>query len=134
MTWPFGNLTPLRYGAILADPPWAYEMRSAKGHAKSPEAHYQTMPIDEIAALANAGTLIAFTAVGACLLILRRRMPDIRRPFRTPAATLVGIGAVLGCAYLFISLPMKTIMACFAWNAVGLLVYFAYGQKRAVAR
>ena len=51
MTWPFGNLTPLRYGAILADPPWAYEMRSAKGHAKSPEAHYQTMPIDEIAAL-----------------------------------------------------------------------------------
>lgn len=21
--WPFGELTPLRYGAILADPPWA---------------------------------------------------------------------------------------------------------------
>ena len=40
-----------RFKTILADPPWAYEMRSAKGHAKSPEAHYQTMPIDEIAAL-----------------------------------------------------------------------------------
>ncbi len=90
------------------------------------------LPIDEIAALANAGTLIAFTAVGACLLILRRRMPDIRRPFRTPAATLVGIGAVAGCAYLFISLPMKTVMACFAWNAIGLAVYFLYGQRRAV--
>lgn len=91
------------------------------------------LPIDEIAALANAGTLIAFTAVGACLLILRRRMPDIRRPFRTPAATLVGIGAVAGCAYLFISLPMMTIMACLAWNAVGLAVYFLYGQRRVVA-
>lgn len=49
--WPFGELIPLRYGAILADPPWAYEMRSDKGHAKSPEAHYQTMPLDDIKAL-----------------------------------------------------------------------------------
>lgn len=90
------------------------------------------LPIDEIAALANAGTLIAFTAVGACLLVLRRRSPDLRRPFRTPAAWFVGLGAIGGCAYLFISLPMQTIMACFAWNAVGLAVYFLYGQRRAV--
>ena len=91
------------------------------------------LPIDEIAALANAGTLIAFTAVGLCLLILRRRAPDLRRPFRTPAAWLVGIGAVAGCAYLFVSLPMMTIMACLAWNAIGLAVYVLYGQRRAVA-
>lgn len=51
MIWPFDPLTPLTYGAILADPPWAYKMRSNKGHAKSPEAHYQTMPVEEIAAL-----------------------------------------------------------------------------------
>jgi APA family basic amino acid/polyamine antiporter len=89
------------------------------------------LPIDEIAALANAGTLIAFTAVGLCLLVLRKRAPDIRRPFRTPAAWLVGIGAVAGCAYLFISLPMKTIFACAAWNAVGLAFYWLYGQRRA---
>ena len=91
------------------------------------------LPIDEIAALANAGTLIAFTAVGACLLVLRRRSPDLRRPFRTPAAWFVGLGAIGGCAYLFISLPMQTIMACFGWNALGLVVYFLYGQKRATA-
>ena len=91
------------------------------------------LPIDEIAALANAGTLIAFAAVGACLLVLRRRSPDIRRPFRAPAAWFVGLGAILGCAYLFASLPMKTIMACLAWNAIGLAVYFLYGQRRATA-
>ncbi|NML08901.1 amino acid permease [Sphingobium sp. AR-3-1] len=91
------------------------------------------LPIDEIAALANAGTLIAFTAVGWCLLVLRRRSPDLRRPFRTPAAWFVGLGAIGGCAYLFVSLPMQTIMACFAWNGIGLLVYFLYGQKRATA-
>lgn len=49
--WPFETLTPLRYGAILADPPWAYAMRSAKGYAKSPEAHYSTMPLENIMAL-----------------------------------------------------------------------------------
>jgi APA family basic amino acid/polyamine antiporter len=89
------------------------------------------LPIDEIAALANAGTLIAFTAVGLCLLVLRKRAPDLRRPFRTPAAWFVGVGAIAGCAYLFISLPMKTIMACAAWNVIGLAVYFLYGQRRA---
>ncbi len=49
--WPFGDLTPLKYGAILADPPWAYAMRSDKGYEKSPEAHYGTMSIDAIKAL-----------------------------------------------------------------------------------
>jgi len=86
------------------------------------------LPIGEIAALANAGTLIAFMAVGACLIVLRRRRPDLPRPFRTPAALLVGLGAVLGCLYLFISLPGKTLLWCLAWNLVGLLIYLAYAR------
>lgn len=49
--WPFDPLTPMKYGAILADPPWAYAMRSEKGHAKSPEAHYPTMDLEAIKAL-----------------------------------------------------------------------------------
>ncbi|MDK3072743.1 MT-A70 family methyltransferase [Sedimentitalea sp. JM2-8] len=49
--WPFDTLTPMKYGAILADPPWAYAMRSEKGYEKSPEAHYATMSIEDIAAL-----------------------------------------------------------------------------------
>lgn len=49
--WPFGSLVPMKYGVILADPPWAYAMRSEKGHAKSPDAHYATMSLDAIKAL-----------------------------------------------------------------------------------
>ena len=90
------------------------------------------LPIDQIAALANAGTLIAFTAVGACLLVMRRRAPAIRRPFRAPLGPLVGWAAVLGCLYLFASLPTKTVLWCFGWNAIGLACYFAYGRRRAV--
>jgi N6-adenosine-specific RNA methylase IME4 len=49
--WPFGDLTPFKYGLILADPPWQYKMRSSKGYKKSPEAHYPTMSHDELRAL-----------------------------------------------------------------------------------
>lgn len=39
------------FGLIMADPPWSYEMYSAKGYEKAPEAQYQTMPLAEIKAL-----------------------------------------------------------------------------------
>src|SRR5690606_22740253 len=45
--------------------------------------------LDEIAALANAGTLAAFTAVGLCLLVLRKREPARERKFRAPLAWLI---------------------------------------------
>src|SRR5690606_10229949 len=46
-------------------------------------------PLDEIVALANAGTLVAFSAVALCMLILRRRAPDMARGFRTPLGWFV---------------------------------------------
>ena len=88
------------------------------------------LPLDEIAALANAGTLAAFIAVALCMLVLRVRAPDAQRGFRTPAAWLVGIVAIGGCLYLFASLPVTTQLWFLAWNAIGLLVYLAYGSAR----
>ena len=88
--------------------------------------------LDEIAALANAGTLAAFTAVAVCLLVLRKREPNRPRVFRTPLAWVVGPVAILGCLYLFWSLPQKTQVWFLIWNAFGVLVYFAYGARRSV--
>jgi APA family basic amino acid/polyamine antiporter len=88
------------------------------------------LPIDEIAALANAGTLAAFTAVGLCMLIMRVRAPDAPRRFRTPAAWPVGIVGIGGCLYLFASLPQKTQLYFLIWNAIGLLVYLLYGSRK----
>ncbi len=51
MTWPFGDLMPLRYGAIIADPPWQFINWSAKGEGRSPSQHYDCMTLDEIKAL-----------------------------------------------------------------------------------
>ncbi len=88
--------------------------------------------LDEIAALANAGTLAAFTAVAACLLVLRKREPNRERKFRTPLAWVVGPLAIAGCAYLFWSLPTRTQLWFAAWNVLGLLVYVLYSRGRAV--
>lgn len=52
MTWPFAHLQMFAYDFIMADPPWRFETWSEAGKAKkSPERHYGTMSIDEIAAL-----------------------------------------------------------------------------------
>src|SRR5215203_2978503 len=88
-------------------------------------------PLAEIAALANAGTLTAFIAVSAAMIVMRRREPGAPRQFTTPLPWVVGMGAILGCAYLFWSLPVKTQTYFLIWNAGGLILYWLYGHGRA---
>lgn len=45
------GLPHLSFDLVMADPPWPFAVRGANGHGKSPEAHYRTMPLPEIAAL-----------------------------------------------------------------------------------
>jgi APA family basic amino acid/polyamine antiporter len=35
---------------------------------------------------------------------------------------------VLGCLYLFSSLPLTAVVVFFSWNAVGLVAYLLYGR------
>jgi basic amino acid/polyamine antiporter, APA family len=90
-------------------------------------------PLDLIASLANAGTLCAFVAVAVCVLVMRRRAPDMKRGFRTPLAWVVAPLAILGCIYLFTSLSSTTQISFFVWNGVGLLIYLTYGLARSRA-
>jgi APA family basic amino acid/polyamine antiporter len=89
--------------------------------------------LDEIAELANAGTLLAFIAVGGCMMILRRTRPDLPRVFRCPAPFLVGTLTILGCAYLIASLPTHTLTRFLIWNLVGITVYFLYSRAHSAA-
>jgi APA family basic amino acid/polyamine antiporter len=89
------------------------------------------IPLDAIAALANAGTLAAFIAVCAAMLVLRKREPNRERKFKAPLPWLVGIVGILGCMYLFISLPNRTQIFFIIAQIIGMLVYFAYGGRAA---
>ena len=86
------------------------------------------LPLSEIAAVANAGTLCAFIAVALCMLTLRVRAPAHPRPFSTPLAWPVGILAIVGCLYLFTSLSSITIKFFFAWNTLGILIYVLFAR------
>jgi APA family basic amino acid/polyamine antiporter len=88
------------------------------------------MPLSEIASLANAGTLAAFIATGAAVMVLRRAAPDLARPFKTPLVWLVGPAGIAGCVYLFTSLSAKTMIFFALWNVFGVVVYLTYGRTR----
>ncbi len=87
------------------------------------------LPLDQIAELSNAGTLLAFICVAVCLMVLRVRRPDLPRLFRCPAAWIVGPLAVVGCLYFMISLPSATLIRFVIWNVIGLVVYLAYSRR-----
>ena len=89
------------------------------------------VPLAAIAALANAGTLAAFVAVCAAMLTLRRREPEAQRKFRTPLPWVVGPIGILGCLYLFHSLPNRTQLFFLAAQVIGLVLYAVYGHDAA---
>lgn len=84
------------------------------------------MRLDELASLANAGTLAAFAAVGVCLIVLRLRDPGRKRVFRAPLWWLVGGITIVGCVVFFFSLRASTQMWFVVWNGIGLVVYFGW--------
>ncbi|MEO0501184.1 MAG: MT-A70 family methyltransferase [Pseudomonadota bacterium] len=81
MTWPFGDLGMFRYGCILADPPWQYELRSEKGEAKSPQAQYHCVSLGDIKALP-----VAHLAAPDCLLLMWATFPMLPQALKTMAA------------------------------------------------
>jgi APA family basic amino acid/polyamine antiporter len=89
------------------------------------------VPLDQLVALANAGTLTAFIAVCAAMLVMRHRQPDAKRLFRTPLPWVTGLIGILGCAYLFYSLPRQTQIWFLFWNAAGLVIYFLFAARSA---
>jgi len=89
------------------------------------------MRLDELASLANAGTLAAFAAVGVCLIVLRLRDPNRVRKFRAPLWWLVGAITIVGCVVFFFSLRPSTQMWFLVWNAVGLVIYFLWSARNA---
>lgn len=89
-------------------------------------------PVGMLADLTNSGTLFAFFMVGVGVMLLRRREPERRRPFRTPLIWIVGPLAVSGCALLFLSLGAYTIQLFVGWALIGIGVYWFYGRRRSV--
>jgi basic amino acid/polyamine antiporter, APA family len=86
------------------------------------------LPLRILAELVNIGTLLAFLIVCAAVLIMRRTHPNVHRPFNAPLGSIVPVLGILSCLMLMFSLPAANWLRLFIWLAVGLVIYFAYGQ------
>lgn len=87
------------------------------------------LPLGIVAELTNIGTLSAFMVVSISIIILRRKKPDMRRPFKCPWVPLVPILAVVFCGFLMISLPKVTWIRFAVWILVGCIIYFMYSYR-----
>ncbi len=82
--WPFGDLEPGKYGAILADPPWGFNLYGWTGNSpgmglpsRKKDPHYNVMDEDTIAAL-PVGAL----ASGDCVLCIWITWPTLEWALR----------------------------------------------------
>lgn len=80
--------------------------------------------------LTSFGTLFAFVLVSLGVWILRKKSPEIERPFKTPLVPIVPILGAIVCLGMIVALDRQTLTVAFAWMALGLLVYFGYSKKR----
>ena len=81
--------------------------------------------------LTNIGTLFAFILVCVGIVILRRRDPDRRRPFRVPLGDwLLPLLGAASCLFLMYYLPPASWWRFVGWLVLGLAIYTSYGYTR----
>lgn len=88
------------------------------------------VPLDVLVNLTSMGTLIAFAAVSAGVIILRRTNPDLSRGYHVPLYPALPVLSVLFCLYLIAGLPADTYLLFAAWIGAACLIYFGYSMRR----
>ncbi|HTP80649.1 MAG TPA: amino acid permease [Bacteroidota bacterium] len=86
------------------------------------------IPIGTLSQLVSIGTLLAFVIVSAGVWILRRRRPDLPRPFRTPWIPFTPIMAIVVSLLMMVSLTGETWIRLIVWLIIGLVVYTTYSR------
>jgi APA family basic amino acid/polyamine antiporter len=91
-------------------------------------------PLDVLGDLVSMGTLIAFVAVCAGVLILRKTRPDLPRTFRVPWAPVTCVLGVLSCLALLYWENWYQWLLLGIWTVVGMAIYFGYGRRHSHLR
>ena len=90
------------------------------------------LPLRILAELTNIGTLLAFTIVCTAVLIMRKKHPEAKRPFRAPFVPFVPIAGIVSCLVLMFSLPEENWWRLIIWLLIGFVIYFSYGRRHSV--
>ena len=90
------------------------------------------VPARVVGEMTSIGTLFAFILVCLGVLIMRKKMPDAPRAFRTPLVPLVPILGIFVCLFMMIFLPLDTWIRLIVWMMIGFDFYLFYGMKHSV--
>ncbi|HEY74720.1 MAG TPA: amino acid permease [Thermoflexia bacterium] len=90
------------------------------------------LPIRDVASSASIMFLLVFMMVNATVIVLRKKRPDVRRPFRVPLLPLFPLLGIFSqiflSTYLFNLSPIAW-YASLAWIGLGVLFYFTYARR-----
>ncbi|HEU5341716.1 amino acid permease [Edaphobacter sp.] len=88
-----------------------------------------TIPLDALGEMTSIGTLLAFIIVCAGVWVLRRRRPDLPRPFRAPFSPVTPILGIVISLAMMVGLPWETWARLIVWLIAGLLIYVSYSRR-----
>lgn len=80
--------------------------------------------------LTSFGTLFAFVLVSIGVWIMRKKAPNMQRPFKTPLVPIVPILGAVICTGMIVAIDARTLKFALMWMVVGLVVYFAYSRNK----
>jgi basic amino acid/polyamine antiporter, APA family len=87
------------------------------------------VPARVVGEMTSIGTLFAFILVCIGVWVMRNKMPDLPRAFKTPLVPLVPILGIVVCLFMMVFLPMDTWIRLLVWMLIGLDIYLVYGAK-----
>ena len=87
------------------------------------------VPARVVGEMTSIGTLFAFILVCIGIWVMRIKMPELPRSFKTPLVPLVPILGIFTCLFMMVFLPMDTWIRLLVWMLIGMDIYLAYGAK-----
>src|SRR5579872_227839 len=87
-----------------------------------------SLPINVLDEMVSIGTLLAFVIVCAGVWVLRRRNPNLPRPFKTPWVPFTPIMGMLISLAMMVSLTGLTWIRLGVWLVIGMFIYMFYGR------
>jgi basic amino acid/polyamine antiporter, APA family len=87
------------------------------------------VPARVVGEMTSIGTLFAFILVCIGIWVMRKKMPELPRAFKTPMVPLVPLLGIATCLFMMVFLPMDTWIRLLVWMLIGLDIYLVYGAK-----
>jgi APA family basic amino acid/polyamine antiporter len=88
-------------------------------------------PINKLADMTSFGTLFAFTMVCIAVWILRKKQPELVRPFKVPFLPFIATCGILINTYLMVNLSVDAQALSLGWLVIGIVIYLIYGKRKA---